>query len=137
MAVAVVVFTRLRLRDPSLLDAFFAAASAAIDEAKKTDGNLGGDALADANNTWWTSSAWRDRGSMGVFVRSEPHRAAMAGLDEWCDEATFVDWEQPDAALPDWQTGYQHLVADGESAKLPHASADNDRRAFPAPVMPS
>jgi hypothetical protein len=134
---ALVVFTRLRLRDPSLLDDFFAEAVAALAEAKKTEGNLGADALAEANNTWWTSSAWQDRGSMGVFVRSEPHRRAMAGLDEWCDEATFVDWEQPDTALPDWQAGYQRLIADGQSAKLPYATADNDARAFPAPEIPS
>ena len=25
----------------------------------KSDGNLGADALADANNAWWSVSAWR------------------------------------------------------------------------------
>ena len=131
----IVVITRLRLRDPSLLDYFFAAASAALDTALKSDGNLGGDAAAEANNTWWTSSAWLDRGSIGAFVRSGAHLKAMGGLDEWCDEASFVDWEQDGSELPDWQTAHRHLVADGQSAKLPHASAENDRRAFPAPVI--
>ncbi len=132
---AIVVITRLRLRDPGLLDEFFAAASAALDGALKSDGNLGGDAAADANNTWWTASVWQDRGSMGSFVRSDVHRRAMGGMDEWCDEATFVDWEQHDDALPDWQTAYDRLVQDGQSAKLPHGSVENDRRDFPAPAI--
>ena len=132
---AIVVITRLRLRDPALLDEFFAAASAALDSALKSDGNVGGDAIAEANNTWWTSSAWQDRGSMGSFVRSDAHLKAMGGMDNWCDEATFVDWEQADARLPDWQTAYERLVADGRSASLPHGSPENDGRQFPAPVI--
>jgi hypothetical protein len=47
----------------------------------------------------------------------------MARLDDWCDEATFVDWEQEGADLPDWQTGYHRLVADGEVASLTHPSS--------------
>jgi hypothetical protein len=117
------------------LDDFFAAASAALDAALKSDGNVHGDAIAEANNTWWTSSVWRDRGSMGSFVRTDAHRHAMGGMDDWCDEATFADWEQDDNALPDWQTAYQRLVVDGQSAKLPHGSAENDARDFPAPVI--
>jgi quinol monooxygenase YgiN len=131
----IVVITRLRLRDPAWLDAFFAAASAALDAALKSDGNVGGDAIAEANNTWWTSSAWQDRASIGAFVRSDAHRRAMDGMNDWCDEATFVDWEQDDDAVPDWQTAYQHLVADGRSAKLPHGTPENDGRDFPAPVI--
>ena len=132
---AVVVITRLRLRDPSLLDDFFVAASTALDAALKSDGNVHGDAIAEANNTWWTASVWQDRGSMASFVRSYAHRRAMGGMNEWCDEATFVDWEQDDAALPDWQAAYQRLVADGQSATLPHRSSQNDARGFPAPVI--
>ena len=132
---AIVVITRLRLRDPAVLEDFFAAASAALEAATKADGNLGADAAAEANNTWWTSSSWRDRGSIGAFVRQQAHLRAMAGLDDWCDEATFVDWDQDDSKLPDWQTAYQHLVADGQSAKLPHGTAENDSRLFPAPLI--
>ena len=50
--------TRLRLRDPALLDEFFTDAVAAIEQAMKSEGNLGADALADANNAWWSVSAW-------------------------------------------------------------------------------
>jgi hypothetical protein len=59
----VIVVTRLRLKDPALLDEFFTAAVAAIEQAQKSTGNLGADALADweqaspARPDWQTS--WR------------------------------------------------------------------------------
>ena len=131
---AVIVVTRLRLKDPGLLDEFFVDAVAAIEQAQKSDGNLGADALADANNAWWSVSSWQGRDPMRAFVSSQPHQDIMSRLDHYCDEATFVDWEQPGAELPDWQTSYQHLVADGQVAELTSPSPANQTRAFPAPV---
>ncbi len=130
----VIVVTRLRLKDPALLDEFFTAAVASLEQAKKSDGSLGADVLADANDTWWTVTAWQERRPMQAFVGTEPHRSTMARLDDWCDEATFVDWEQQGADLPDWQTSYRRLVADGEVASLTHASDAHRTRAFPPPV---
>jgi hypothetical protein len=132
----VIVVTRLRLRDPALLDEFFTDAVAAIEQATKSDGNLGADALADADNAWWSVTAWRDRPRMQAFVDSEPHLDISGRLDRYCDEATFVDWEQASPDLPDWQTSWRHLTADGKAAELTHASAANQTRDFPAPVEP-
>jgi heme-degrading monooxygenase HmoA len=130
----VIVVTRLRLKDPGLFDEFFAAAVAVTEQATSSEGNLGADVLADANNVFWTRTGWRARGAMQAFVGTEPHLATMARLDDWCDEATFTDWEQSDPGLPDWQTGYEHLVADGQVASLTHATDAHQTRAFPAPV---
>jgi hypothetical protein len=132
--VAIIVVTRLRLKDPALQDEFFGDAVAAIEQAQTSDGNLGANALADANNTWWTLSSWQGRDAMRAFVSSEPHQTIMSRLDHYCDEATFVDWEQPGADLPDWQTSHQRLVADGQVAQLTSPSPANETRAFPAPV---
>jgi len=60
----IIVVTRLRLKDPALLDEFFTDAVAAIEQAMKAEGNLGADALADANDVWWSVSAWQERGLM-------------------------------------------------------------------------
>jgi hypothetical protein len=128
--------TRLRLRDPALLDEFFTDAFAVLEQAMKSDGNLGADALAEANNAWWSVSAWQERGQMQAYVNTEPHLSTMALLDHLCDEATFVDWDQPGPDLPDWQTNWRHLVADGQSATLTRKSDANLPRAFPAPVEP-
>jgi hypothetical protein len=130
----VVVVTRLRLRDPALLDEFFTAAVAVLEQAKNSSGNLGADVLADANNAWWTLTAWQARDSMKAFVGTEPHLSTMAQLDDWCDEATFVDWEQASEDLPDWQTSYRRLVADGQAAGLTYASDAHQSRSFPPPV---
>ena len=134
---AVIVVTRLRLRDPALLDEFFTAAVAAIEQAQKSAGNLGADALADADNAWWSVSAWQGRGPMRAFVDSEPHRGISQRLDHFCDEATFVDWEQASPDLPDWQTSWRHITADGKAAELTRPSDANQTRAFPPPVQAS
>jgi len=95
------------------------------------------DALADANNAWWTVGAWQGRQPMLAFTGNEPHRSIMTRLDHYCDEATFVDWEQGSADLPDWQTSWRHLTADGTAAKLTQPSDANETRAFPPPVEPA
>jgi hypothetical protein len=136
MAMPIMVVTRLRLRNPELLDEFFTDAVAAIEQAMKSEGNLGADALADANNAWWSVSAWQERRLMRAFVDSEPHRTISARLDHYCDEATFVDWEQASPDLPDWQTSWRHLTADGLVAQLTSPSAANQTRDFPPPVVP-
>jgi quinol monooxygenase YgiN len=132
----VIVVTRLRLKDPAILDEFFTAAVAAIEQAQRSDGNLGADALADANNAWWSVSAWTERRPMQAFVDSEPHLNISKRLDHFCDEATFVDWEQASPDLPDWQTSWRHLTADGKVAELTQPSRANQTRAFPPPIEP-
>ena len=132
----IIVVTRLRLRDSSLLDEFFTHAAAVLEQAMKSEGNLGADALAEAHDAWWSVTAWQDRAQMGAYVNTEPHLSTEALLDHLCDEATFVDWEQASPQLPDWQTSWRRLVADGHSATLSNQSEANQSRAFPAPVEP-
>ena len=100
----VIVVTRLRLRDPALFDEFFGHAVAVVEQAQNSPGNLGADVLAEANNTYWTRTAWQERNLMNAFVGSEPHLGTMSRIADWCDEATFVDWEQASTDLPDWGT---------------------------------
>jgi len=131
----VIVVTRLRLRDPAFFDEFFTSAVAVVEQATNSAGNLGADVLADANNTYWTRTAWQGRDLMDAFVGSEPHLSTMDRIDDWCDEATFVDWEEADADLPDWQDGYGRLIASGNAASLTHATDAHHTRDFPAPVV--
>jgi antibiotic biosynthesis monooxygenase len=131
----VIVVTRLRLRDPALFNEFFASAVAVVEQARGTDGNLSADVLGDANNTYWTRTAWQGRAAMDSFVGSEPHLTTMSRVDDWCDEATFVDWEQASAEPPDWQDGYRRLVADGQPTRLTHGTDAHQTLEFPAPVV--
>ena len=121
----------LRLRDPSLLDEFFTHAAAVLEQAIKSEGNLGTDALAEAHDAWWSVTAWNDRPHMQAYVNTDPHLSTEALLDHLCDEATFVDWEQDTPQLPDWQTSWRHLVADGHSA-----DAHQPIRSKPDPSLP-
>lgn len=131
----VIVVTRLRLRDPAVFDEFFSHAAAVAEQAQNSPGNLGADVLAEANNTYWTRTAWQERNLMNAFVGSEPHLGTMDRIADWCDEATFVDWEQASADLPDWQDGYRRLVADGQAASLTRATQAHHTRDFPAPAL--
>lgn len=132
-----IVVTRLRLRNADQLNDFFAAAVAVLEQSKGADGNLGADVLADANNAWWTVTAWQDRDHMNAFVGAQPHLGTMDNLDTWCDQAHFVDWEQDSAELPDWQISYQKLIADGQLGQLTNADPGHATRDFPPPVVPA
>jgi hypothetical protein len=136
----VIVVTRLRLRDPEPLDEFFTDAIATMEQATTSEGSLGADALADANNAWWSVSAWQDCHLMQAFVDSQPHLGISARLDHFCDEATFMDWEQASPKLPGWQTSWRHRTTDGKAAELTCPSPANQTRDFalrwPSNVMP-
>ena len=132
----VIDVTRLRLKDPALLDEFLTEAVAAIEQAQKSEGNLGADALADTNNAWWSVTAWQDRGLLQAFAGNQPHLDISARLDHHRDEATFVDWAQANPGPLDRQTSWRHLTADGKAADLTQPSAANQNRDFPPPVEP-
>ena len=134
---ALVVVSRLRLRDPAFLDEFFAAAVAVIEQATASDGDLGADVLADASNTYWTRTSWRDAAAMRRFMVAEPHLSTMTRIDDWCDEATFVSWEQADGVLPDWDDAYQRLVEHGQVVHLRSESSNNATRSFPPISQPA
>jgi heme-degrading monooxygenase HmoA len=114
---AFLVVTRLRLRDPKYLDEFVRSAFAVVDQANNSEGNLAAEVLAGANETYWTRTAWSDRHAMSDFMTSEPHLGTMGNLSMWCDEATFVDWEQNEPDLPDWQAAFNRLVRDGQGPR--------------------
>src|SRR5262249_32374057 len=129
--------TRLRLRDTRFFDEFFAAAVAVVEQAQSIDGNNAADVLAEANNTYWTRTSWRDAEGMRRVMVTEPHVATMSRIGEWCDEATFVNWEQPEGALPDWDDAYERLITGGQVVHLKFESVDNATRAFPSISQPA
>jgi heme-degrading monooxygenase HmoA len=131
---AFLVVTRLRLRDPEYLDEFVESAFAVVDQANNSEGNLGAEVLADADQTYWTRTAWTNRDEMRDFMISEPHLGTMGHLSTWCDEATFVDWEQDKTDLPDWQAAFDRLINEGQVAPVDHPSENHESRAFPPPV---
>ena len=125
-----IVVTRLRLSHPRHRDAFLRAAASAIEQAADAPGNLGTEVLPQGNDVYWTRTAWSDRDAMVSFMTTEPHLGTMANLDEWCDEASFVEWEQPTPMFPEWTTAYDRLIRDGRSPTLNQPSPDHVTRSF-------
>jgi quinol monooxygenase YgiN len=129
-----IVVTRLRIRGSHHRKKFLKAAAQVIKQANKAAGNLGTGVFPDANDVYWTRTAWKDREAMMAFMTTEPHRATMANIDEWCDEATAVDWEQDTPHFPDWRAAFELLVRQGRAIPLARPSPDHEARAFPPPV---
>jgi hypothetical protein len=133
---ALVVVTRLRVRDQKFFDDFFAAAVAVVEQATASEGNIAADVLAEAHNTYWTRSCWQHAEAMRRFMTAEPHLGTMNRIDHWCDVATFVNWEQTEAALPDWDDAYDRLIDLGQVVHLKFEAQDNATRSFPPISQP-
>jgi hypothetical protein len=91
-AMAVVVVGWLRVKDTTVIDDFFSAATAVIEQAMHSRGNLDADVLDEEDNTYWIRAAWQSERCVTDFMVAEPHRSCMARVESWCDEATFVSW---------------------------------------------
>jgi hypothetical protein len=104
------------------LPAFIWYAVLSTRQAKGARGCLRVKLLREANNTYWTSTAWQDEAAMRAFILAGSHRRAMPKLLEWCDEASVVRWHQDDQALPDWQEAHRRMVEEGRRSKVHHPS---------------
>lgn len=136
MAQALMVVTRLRLSSPTYRDAFFSQAVAIAVQVESAPGCIASEVLPDAGDVYWTWTSWEDTASMRAFMRSEPHRSAMRRIGEWCDEATYVEWEQEASLERDWSAAHARLVADGVVTRLPDPSPAHAERCFAPPTTP-
>jgi hypothetical protein len=132
--VAIIVFTGLKLKDRTLFEEFFANAESVAEQASRSPGNFGSDFLADADQVYWTVTAQESRKALDTFVTAEPHRCVMARIDEWCEEASVVDWNQENAELPSRQEGYWRLIATGRQTRLSDPTDALATPTFPAPI---
>ncbi|WAL61187.1 DUF3291 domain-containing protein [Thermocoleostomius sinensis] len=114
--------TRLRLRSPLYLPAFFTHAVSSFRQAKQATGNLQTTIRRQGIRVFWTLTVWHDEASMRAYMTSGSHRQAMPKLAQWCDEASVTHWQQESAELPSWQEAEQHLRQFGRLTKLPHPS---------------
>ena len=130
-----IVITRLRLSGPQHRRAFLTAAASAITQATHAPGNLGTGVFPDDHDVYWTRTAWSDRESLAAFVGAQPHLGMMGSIDEWCDEATFVEWEQETPELPGWPAAHARLVEGGRANALSRPSPDHEARSFPPPRL--
>jgi heme-degrading monooxygenase HmoA len=130
-----IAVTRLRVRDAAFRDEFLAASFECAAQAEGAPGHLDADYLADADDAFWTVTAWASEQAMRDYVRSAPHRDAMPRLRQWCDEATTVSWEQATALLPGWDDAHGRITTAGRVSRVDEPSEAHADRAFPVPVV--
>ena len=104
--------TRLRLRKLRFLPGFAWFAVCSSMQAKRSEGNLRTLTIKDRGLIFWTITVWRDQAAMRVFRNSGNHKVAMPKLFEWCDEATYIHWEQESDTPPDLKSAYDRLLVD-------------------------
>ena len=123
--------TRLRVRSVRYLISFFIYNERAVKELLKTPGLLAGKELIDKNLTFWTLTLWETEAAMKAFRNGEAHRKAMRKLPVWCDEGSYVHWQQEEAQVPDWQEVYEKMIAEGRKTKVKKPSADQLAGPYP------
>ncbi len=130
---AFVSVTRLRLRSIIYLPGFFLWTMPTIRQVRRAQGFRSGALLADRSWAFWTITVWDDQAAMRAYMLAGSHRAAMPFLVKWCDEASVVHWDQPDATLPSWPEADRRMRAEGRPSKLRYPSPAHASLGFRSP----
>jgi hypothetical protein len=117
-----VSITRLRVRRWWLVPAFAVQTWRSRQQARSTPGFLAGALAGELWLVFWTFTVWVDENSMRSFRNSAAHLNAMPRLLRWCDEASYVHWEQEDPALPSPETAFERLRDLGKLSKVLYPS---------------
>jgi hypothetical protein len=115
---SVVAVTRLRLRSFRFLPVFIIFAIRSAQQARGARGYRGGWASSEWPFGFWTATVWDSPEAMRAFRNGGVHLRAMPKVLHWCDEASFVHWEQEDAQPPDPAAAYERLSRDGKLSKV-------------------
>ena len=131
-----VSITRLRVRRWWLVPAFAVHTWRSRRQARSSPGFLAGALAGELWLVFWTFTVWVDEKSMRSFRNSAAHLNAMPRLLRWCDEASFLHWDQEDAALPSPGTAFQRLRDSGKLSKVlypspRHAAGDTTGQTVP------
>ncbi|MDX2031414.1 MAG: hypothetical protein SF339_12135 [Blastocatellia bacterium] len=125
--------TRLRLRWAWHLPAFYYYAIRSISQAKRTPGSLYVFTVRTNGLVFWTVTLWDSREAMRSFRNSGAHFQVMPKLAGWCDEATYVHWEQERAQPPALAEMYERITREGIVSRVKSPSPNHSQRTFPKP----
>jgi len=115
--------TRLHLASRWSFPPFLFYALASSKQARRSPGFLTGWLGRDADFGFWTATVWESVDAMRAFRNSAMHMKAMPKLLGWCDEASFVHWEQTDASAPGIDAAFDRLSGEGKLSKVNTPSA--------------
>jgi hypothetical protein len=130
--------TRLHTRQWRFLLPFAIYVWRSAQQAQHSPGFLGGALALEPPLGFWTFTAWSDEQAMRAFRNATPHMKAMPRLLEWCDEASYVHWQQENASVPTPAVAFERLRDGGKLSKVnhpsvPHAAGKTTANAEPTP----
>ncbi|QFG20337.1 DUF3291 domain-containing protein [Actinomadura sp. WMMB 499] len=112
-AEVLVMASRLEVRSLRHVPGFFLASLALLRQARTSPGAHGFTLKADlTKRTFWTLSAWYDRGALQAYSSAEPHLSTMRRKRAVMRDSTFVFWTVRGADLPiGWPDAQERLAA--------------------------
>ena len=119
----VVSVTRLHLGSIWSFPRFLFYALACSRQARRSPGFITGWLSNDAERSFWTSTVWQSADAMRAYRNSGVHMKAMPKLLRWCDEASFVHWDQQEEIAPAPDVAYDRLAREGKLSKVNAPSA--------------
>jgi hypothetical protein len=132
----IVVVTRLHVRWWRFLPSFVVHVLRIRRQARSSAGFLGGALASELPRGFWTFTVWQDEPAMRAFQQASPHVGAMSRLPHWCDEASYVHWQQDDASPPTPAVALKQLRDGGIVSMVDHPSAAHAAGKTTADVEP-
>jgi hypothetical protein len=122
-AAMVVSVTRLHLISWRSFPLFLWYSMSVVRQARGAPGFRGGWLGGEGGRGNWTSTVWESADAILAFRNSGAHLTAMPRMLKWCDEASYVHWEQADGTAPSGEVAYKRLGRDGKPSKVTRPSA--------------
>jgi hypothetical protein len=120
---AFVSVTRLRVRSIWFLLPFSLATLRSRNQLISAPGFIEGRLTIEFPFAFWTMTSWKSQEDMRRFRNAAPHLEAMRRLPKWCDEASYVHWEQRATQLPPIDDVYLLLRNQGITSKVTHPTS--------------
>ena len=119
----IVSVTRLKVRSIWYIVPFLVATTASRRQVRRAPGFVAGRLGVERSLAFWTITVWSSEEAMRAFRNTGVHRRAMPHLLKWCNEASYVHWEQDDATLPSIEVAHERLRTSGRLSKVNHPTA--------------